>query len=199
MTVHQFACVVDDCEWAHQVVDGTLPPPAPLVAPRIEELVALTEQELRDHLATHAVEEFVRTIVRLRQTATKPNPWFTKPAEFPLEAAEREDRLSVAYAFPTQEWRQEQLDRAQAEGASPFVPPAIAAIAEVRDRKREHFETVHRLVGDLVAQHSERLVPINEAWALANMENRDPALMLRRGEWHEADEDERTVRTEAGP
>lgn len=43
----------------------------------------------------------------------RPNPWFTKPgAEFPLEAAERADRErpSIGHAFPTLEWRQQQLD-----------------------------------------------------------------------------------------
>ncbi len=50
----------------------------------------------------------------LDQAQAKPNPWFTAPNEFPLEAAEREDRerTSIGYAFPTQEWRQQQLDEA---------------------------------------------------------------------------------------
>lgn len=110
MTIHQFTCVVDDCGWVRQEAFGSIGfGHAPFVATPYRERAALAEKELLDHLATHPVEQFVKTIVRLQKAvldnAIRPewgskmvffqekptSPWFT-PAEFPIETAERADR-----------------------------------------------------------------------------------------------------------
>ncbi len=92
---------------------------------------------------------------------TKPNPWFTHPDEFPIETAEREDRerTSIGYAFPTQEWRQQQLDE------SPFVPPAITAMAKVRDRKAEALQQHHETVARIVEQYVTAAEPVADVRA----------------------------------
>lgn len=121
------------------------------------------------------IAEHKAEIERLRaelDATVKPNLWFTPSDEFPLEAHERADRErpNIGHAFPTLEWRQEQLDE------SPFVPPAIAAFAEVRDRKadrfQQHYEAVARIVDGLSKTERDRLI---------------------NGGWPESDEDERAI------
>lgn len=182
------------------------------------------------HGMNTAVEE--RDLLRAQRdellAATKPNPWFTPAvAEFPIEEAERADRerTSIAYAFPSQEWREEQLAEAAAERVkpdvvingpgnyplphggtltvrvadreSPFVPPAIAAMAEVRDRKAEALQQHHETVARIVEQYVTAAEPVADVRAyLLGQRREDCRVDIAFG--GQVD-DERTVRTEATP
>jgi chromosome segregation ATPase len=128
-----------------------------------------------------------------RGTTSKPNPWFT-PAEFPLEEAERADRErpSIAYAFPTQEWREEQLNGQPPEAEDPdregpFVPDIVTALSQVRDLQIES-NSVEQVEGVLSLKHQldqvekmlrhyeKSLTPVSEA-----------RHRLLTGEWPEAE------------
>lgn len=107
--------------------------------------------------------------------SAKPNPWFT-PAEFPVEEAERADRerASISYAFPTQEWREEQL--------------------KVRDRKAEALQQHHETVAHIVeAVAMGKADPDFRQYLLAKRREDCRVDIAFGGQL----DDERTVRTEA--
>jgi hypothetical protein len=75
-----------------------------------DELVVETRRVTEEWLARGT--EIKRLHLLLARQDGKPNPWFTKPAEFPIEVAERADRErpSVAYAFRSQDFREQLLN-----------------------------------------------------------------------------------------
>lgn len=104
--------------------------------------------------------------MKLREMGIEPparesNPWFTKPAEFPLETAEREDRERV-----------QSVDDAHGLANMINRDPMLMLrrgewhVGKIRDRKadafRQHYENVARIV-EAVATNSESLMPVSEA------------------------------------
>lgn len=70
MVQSRYSCPVDGCTWTYDE-PGLLPDPRfegnRYVIPSYAAIVAETERALALHQTTHSTEEYLRTIVRLRQ------------------------------------------------------------------------------------------------------------------------------------